>query len=100
MPTTAKGESKMSKAYMQRFYEDLIKWNLPSSKREHAEELANYVGHELADTELTEEELETELVTSYHELKELHEESAITIDEWIQWVKEGIKQYESWLDEW
>ena len=90
----------MSKAYMQRFYEDLIKWNLPSSKREHAEELANYVGHELADTELTEEELETELVTSYHELKELHEESAITIDEWIQWVKEGIKQYESWLDEW
>ena len=90
----------MSKAYMQRFYEDLIKWNLPSSKREYAEELANYVGHELADTELTEEELETELVTSYHELKELHEESAITIDEWIQWVKEGIKQYESWLDEW
>ena len=100
MPTTAKGESKMSKAYMQRFYEDLIKWNLPSSKPEDAEELANYVGHELADTELTEEELETELVTSYHELKELHEESNITVEEWVQWVREGIKQYESWLDEW
>ena len=99
MPTTAKGESKMSKAYMQRFYEDVIRWNLASSKREHAEELAHYVGHELADTELTEEELKSELVTSYHELRELHEESNITIDEWIQWVKEGIKEYQSWLNE-
>jgi hypothetical protein len=90
----------MSKAYMQRFYEDMIRRNLASSKREHAEELAHYVGHELADTELTEEELETELVTSYHELKELHAESNITVEEWIQWVKEGIEEYQSWLDEW
>ena len=90
---------KMSKAYMQRFYEDMIRWNLASSKREHAEELAHYVGHELADTELTGEELERELVTSYHELKELHAESNITIDEWVQWVKEGIKEYQSWLEE-
>ena len=89
----------MSKAYMQRFYEDMIRWNLASSKREHAEELAHYVGHELADTELTGEELERELVTSYHELKELHAESNITIDEWVQWVKEGIKEYQSWLEE-
>jgi hypothetical protein len=89
----------MSKAYMQRFYEDLIKWNLPSSKPEDAEELANYVGHELADTELTEDELERELATSYLELKELHGESNITIDEWTQWVKDGIKQYQSWLEE-
>ena len=90
----------MSKAYMQRFYEDLIRWNLASCKRESAEELAHYVGHELADTELTEEELESELKASYHELEELHAESNITIDEWIQWVKEGIKEYQSWLNEW
>jgi hypothetical protein len=84
---------------MQRFYADVIRWNLPNDKRENAEELANYVGHELADTELTEDELERELVTSYHELKELHAESNVTIDEWVQWVKEGIKEYQSWLEE-
>jgi hypothetical protein len=85
---------------MKSFYADLIRWNLPSCKKVNAEELANYVGHELADRELTGEELESELKASYHELKELHEESAITIDEWVQWVREGIKQYESWLNEW
>lgn len=84
---------------MKSFYANLIKCNLPSGKREHAEELANYVGHELANKELTGEELKRELVTSYHELKELHAESAITINEWAQWVREGIKQYESWLEE-
>lgn len=85
---------------MKRFYEDLIRWNLASCKSVNAEELANYVGHELADREITGEELERELVISYYELKELHEESNITIDEWVQWVREGIKQYESWLNEW
>ena len=94
MPTTAKGESKMKN-----FYADMIRWNLPSSKRENAEELANYVGHELADKELTGDELETELKASYHELKELHAESNITVDEWMQWIKEGIKEYQSWLEE-
>ena len=85
---------------MKDFYADLIRWNLPSCERVNAEELANYVGHELSDREITGDELERELVTSYHELKELHEDSAITIDEWVQWVREGIKQYESWLEEW
>jgi hypothetical protein len=85
---------------MVRFYANVIRWNLASDKREDAEELAHYVGHELADRGITGEELETELVTSYHELKELHGESKITINEWTQWVKAGIKQYESWLDEW
>ena len=85
---------------MKSFYADLIRWNLPSCKREHAEELATYVGHELADKELTGEGLERELEASYHELKELHEESNVTIKEWVQWVREGIKQYESWLEEW
>jgi hypothetical protein len=84
---------------MKRFYANMISWNLPSSKREHAEELANYVGHELAGKELTGEELDSELKASYHELKELHGESNITINEWIQWVKEGIKEYQSWLEE-
>lgn len=82
---------------MKRFYADVIRWNLASSRRENAEELANYVGHELADRELTGNELESELVTSYHELKELHEESNITIDEWVQWVKNGMEEYQSWL---
>jgi hypothetical protein len=85
---------------MKSFYANLVRWNLPSCKRVNAEELANCVGHELADREITGEELERELEASYHELKELHEESAITIDEWVQWVREGIKQYESWLEEW
>jgi hypothetical protein len=89
----------MKKVYMQRFYEDVVRWNLPSSEREDAEELAHYIGHELADTELTEDELENELVTSYHELRELHEESNITLDEWVRWVRAGIKQYQSWLEE-
>ncbi len=89
----------MSKIYMQRFYEDVIRWNLASDKPEDAEELANYVGHELADTELTGDELERELARSYLELKELHEESNVTIDEWVRWVREGIKQYQSWLEE-
>jgi len=83
---------------MKRFYADVIRWNLASSRRENAEELANYVGHELADRELTGNELESELVTSYHELKELHEESNVTIDEWVQWVKDGIKEYKSWIE--
>jgi hypothetical protein len=95
MPSTlAKGELKMK-----RFYADVIRWNLPSDKRENAEELANYIGHEIAYKELTENELETELVTSYHELKELHEESNITIDEWVQWVKDGIEDYKWWTEE-
>ena len=85
---------------MKSFYANLVRWNLPSSKRVNAEELANCVGHELADKELTGEELERELKASYHELRELHEESNITINEWVQWVREGIKQYESWLEEW
>lgn len=93
-PTTAEGESKMKS-----FYADLIEWNLPSSRREDAEELAHYVGHELAERELTGEELEKELKASYHELKELHAESNITISEWVQWVREGIKEYQSWLEE-
>lgn len=84
---------------MKRFYEDLIRWNLASCKRENVEELANYVGHELADKELTGDELERELVISYYELKELHEESNITINEWARWVKEGIEQYKSWIEE-
>lgn len=91
----AKGESKMKS-----FYANLLEWNLPSSRQVDAEELANYVGHELADRGITEEELEKELVTSYHELKELHKESNITLNDWIQWVKAGIKEYESWLNEW
>ena len=82
---------------MKRFYADVIRWNLASSRRENAEELANYVGHELADREITGKELETELKASYHELKELHEESNITIDEWVQWVRNGIEEYQSWL---
>ena len=94
-----KGESDMSRAYMQRFYEDMIRWNLASGKPEDAEELAHYVGHELADTELTEEELESELKASYHELEELHAESNIAINEWVQWVKDGIEQYKSWMEE-
>lgn len=84
---------------MKKFYANLVRWNLASSKRENAEELANYVGHELADKEVTGNELETELVTSYHELKELHEESNVTIDEWSQWVKNGIEEYKSWVEE-
>jgi hypothetical protein len=84
---------------MRKFYADMIRWNLPSSKREHAEELANYVGHELADREVTGEELESELVTSYHELKGLHGESNVTIGEWTQWVKDGIEDYKSWIEE-
>jgi len=91
----AKGESKMKS-----FYANLIEWNLPSSRQVNAEELASYVGHELADRGITEEELERELVTSYYELKELHAESNITIDEWVQWVRDGIKEYQSWLEEW
>ena len=83
---------------MKRFYADVIRWNLASSRRESAEELAHYIGHELADRELTGNELESELVTSYHELKELHEESNVTIDEWVQWVKDGIKEYKSWIE--
>ena len=83
---------------MKRFYADVIRWNLASSRRENAEELANYVGHELADREITGKELETELKASYHELKELHEESNITIDEWVQWVKDGIEEYKSWIE--
>jgi hypothetical protein len=84
---------------MFKFYESIIRWNLPSSKREYAEELANYVGHELADREITGDELERELVISYYELQELHAESNITINEWAQWVKEGIAEYQSWLEE-
>jgi hypothetical protein len=84
---------------MKRFYANMISWNLPSSKREHAEELANYVGHELGGKEVTGHDLETELVTSYHELKELHEESNTTINEWVQWVKEGIEEYKTWVEE-
>ena len=84
---------------MKRFYADMIRWNLPSSKREHAEELANYVGHELGDKEVTGEELDSELKASYHELEELHAESNITINEWIQWVKDGIEEYQSWEKE-
>jgi hypothetical protein len=95
MPTTAKGESKMKS-----FYANLVRWNLPSCKRVNAEELANCVGHELADREITGDELERELVISYYELEELHAESNTTINEWARWVKEGIKQYESWLEEW
>ena len=83
---------------MKRFYEDLIRWNLPSSKRENAEELAHYVGHELADRAITGRELTAELITSYLELDELHEESNITFDEWAQWVKEGIDAYNLWLE--
>ncbi len=90
----AKGESKMKS-----FYANLIEWNLPSSRRENAEELANYVGHELANREITGNELERELVTSYYELKELHAESNIAIDEWVQWARDGIKEYQSWLEE-
>ena len=90
----AKGESKMKS-----FYADLLRWNLPSSRQEHAEELAHYVGHELANKEITGNELERELVTSYYELKELHEESNIAIDEWVQWIRDGIKEYQSWLEE-
>jgi hypothetical protein len=82
---------------MYRFYENIIRWNLPSSKREHAEELAHYVGHELADREITGDELERELVISYYELKELHEESNVTLAEWSQWVKNGIEEYKSWI---
>ena len=84
---------------MKRFYANVIRWNLASSKRENAEELANYIGHELADRELTGNELETELKASYLELKELHEESNITVDEWVQWVKDGIEEYQSWEKE-
>lgn len=83
---------------MKRFYANMIRWNLPNSKREHAEELANYVGHELADKEVTGNELENELVTSYHELKELHEESNVTLCEWVKWVKNGIEDYKSWIE--
>ena len=90
----AKGESKMKS-----FYANLIEWNLPSSRRENAEELANYVGHELANREITGNELERELATSYYELKELHAESNIAIDEWVQWARDGIKEYQSWLEE-
>ena len=82
---------------MKRFYADVIRWNLASSKRENAEELAHYIGHELADRELTGNELESELKASYHELKELHEESNVTLGEWAQWVKDGIEEYQSWL---
>ena len=84
---------------MLKFYADLLRWNLASSKREYAEELANYVGHELADREITGDELERELVISYYELQELHAESNTTINEWAQWVKEGIEEYQSWLEE-
>jgi hypothetical protein len=84
---------------MKRFYANMISWNLPSSKREHAEELANYVGHELAAKEVTGEGLESELKASYHELKELHEESNVTLAEWSQWVKEGIEEYQTWVEE-
>ena len=84
---------------MKRFYANLIQWNLPSSRQEHVEELAHYVGHRLADRGVTGEELEKELKASYHELKELHAESNVTLDEWVQWVKAGIKEYESWLDD-
>jgi hypothetical protein len=84
---------------VERFYANVIRWNLPSDRREDAEELAHYVGHELADR-LTGKELEAQIKASFLELKELHGESNITIDEWTQWVKEGIRQYESWLDEW
>jgi hypothetical protein len=82
---------------MFKFYGNMIRWNLPSSKREYAEELANYVGHELADREITGDELERELVISYYELKELHEESNVTLAEWSQWVKNGIEEYKSWI---
>ena len=82
---------------MKRFYADVIRWNLASSRRENAEELANYVGHELADRELTGNELESELKASYHELKELHEESNVTLGEWVKWVRNGIEEYQSWL---
>ena len=82
---------------MFKFYASLVRWNLPSSKREHAEELAHYVGHELADREITGDELEKELVISYYELKELHEESNVTLNEWAQWVKNGIEEYKSWI---
>ena len=82
---------------MERFYRNMIRWNLPSSEKRHAEEIANYVGHELVEQEITGEELETEIETSYHRLKELHEEANITIDEWAQWVRDGIEDYESWL---
>lgn len=84
---------------MVRFYANVIRWNLPIDTQEEAEELANYVGHELADRGITGKKLEAELVTSYHELKELHKESNVTIKEWTQWVREGIRQYESWLEE-
>ncbi len=84
---------------MKRFYANLIQWNLPSSRQEHVEELAHYVGHKLADSGITGEELESEIRQSYLELKELHEESNITLNDWIQWVKAGIKEYESWLDD-
>ena len=84
---------------MFKFYASMVKWNLASSKREYAEELAHYVGHELANREITGDELERELVISYYELYELHAESNITIDEWARWVKEGIKEYQSWLEE-
>ena len=84
---------------MKRFYANVIRWNLPNDKKEDVEELAYYIGHEIAYKELTGNELETELVTSYHELKELHEESNITVDEWVQWVKDGIEEYQSWVKE-
>ena len=82
---------------MKRFYADVIRWNLASSRRESAEELAHYIGHELADRELTGNELESELKASYLELKELHEESNVTLGEWMQWVRNGIEEYQSWL---
>jgi hypothetical protein len=85
---------------MKSFYADMRRWNLPSCKKVNAEELANYVGHELADREITGKELEAEIKTSFLELKELHEESNVTLDEWTRWVREGIKQYESWLEDW
>ena len=84
---------------MKRFYADVIRWNLPSSRRENAEELANYIGHELADREITGSDLEAELKASYLELKELHEESNVTVGEWSQWVKNGIEEYQSWIIE-
>jgi len=85
---------------MKSFYANLIEWNLPSSRQENVEELAHYVGHELADKEITGTELENEIRQSYLELKELYAESNVTIEEWSRWVREGIEQYESWLNEW